>query len=337
MATLGLDIGGANLKAATEEGMARSHPFDLWRTPELLSKALRELIAEFPTVDRIAVTMTGELADCFTTKAEGVAQIVRSAVEAAGQTRLSVWNLRRGFVSPDEALASPFDVAAANWHVLTTWAGRMVLDGGGVLIDIGSTTCDIIPLSDGVPIPAGLTDVGRLLSGELVYSGVRRTPLSALANAVPFRDLTCPLAAELFATTLDVYLLLGRIAEDPEDRQTANGRPATRAAAFDRLARMLCCDRTEISDAELQTIAEFLVEVQQKRIRGALDRVLARMETPIQSIVVSGSGNFLAEEIVANHSRLKDCFRVPLARLLSPQIADSACAYAIAVLASERD
>lgn len=337
MATLGLDIGGANLKAATEEGTARSRPFDLWRTPELLSKALRELIAEFPAVDRIAVTMTGELADCFTTKAEGVAQIVRSAVQAAGQTRLNIWSLRSGFVSPNEAIASPFDVAAANWHALTTWAGRLIPEGSGVLIDIGSTTCDIIPLSDGVPVPTGLTDVGRLVSGELVYSGVRRTPLSALANSVPFRELTCPLAAELFATTLDVYLLLGRIAEDPDDRQTANGRPATRAAAADRLARMLCCDRTEISDSELQTIAEFLGEVQRKRIRGALDRVLARMGTPVQSIVVSGSGSFLAEEIVASHRQLKDCFQIPLARLLSPQIADSACAYAIAVQAAERN
>lgn len=337
MATLGLDIGGANLKAATEAGMARSRPFDLWRTPELLSPALRELINEFPAVDRIAVTMTGELADCFTTKAEGVTQIVRSATEAAGQMRLDIWSLRSGFISSNEAIAAPFDVAAANWHALTTWAGRLIPEGSGVLIDIGSTTCDIIPLSDGVPVPTGLTDVGRLLSGELVYSGVRRTPLSALANAVPFRDRTCPLAAELFATTLDVYLLLGRVAEDSDDRQTANGRPATRAAAADRVARMLCCDRTEISDSELQTIAEFLAEVQRKRIRGALDRVLARMETSVQSIVVSGSGSFLAEEIVANHLQLKDCFRVPLARLLSPQIADSACAYAIAVLAAERN
>src|SRR5207302_1770736 len=116
-------------------------------------------------------------------------------------------------------------------------AARLIPTGPGVLIDIGSTTSDLIPLSDGRARPLGLTDTDRLRTGELVYAGVRRTPVCALAGQLPFRGVTTGLAAELFATTLDVYLTLGEVSADSSDRATADGRPATPEAAIARLAR----------------------------------------------------------------------------------------------------
>src|SRR5262245_15374302 len=65
---LGLDIGGANLKAAHTSGAATSRPFALWKQPRDLAAALRELVADLPPAGRVAVTMTGELCDCFATK-----------------------------------------------------------------------------------------------------------------------------------------------------------------------------------------------------------------------------------------------------------------------------
>ena len=72
-----------------------------------------------------------------------------------------------------------------------------------------ATTADVIPLRGGLPCPRGSTDVHRLLGGELVYTGVRRTPLFAVVPSVPLRGRMCPLAAEFFATMLDAYLVLG--------------------------------------------------------------------------------------------------------------------------------
>ena len=67
---------------------------------------------------------------------------------------------------------------------------------------------------------------------------MRRTPLCAVLGA--------GVAAEFFATTLDVNLVQGRIKEDPTDTNTADGRPASRTAAHARLARMLCADTDAI-------------------------------------------------------------------------------------------
>ncbi|MEO1993669.1 MAG: hydantoinase/oxoprolinase family protein, partial [Planctomycetaceae bacterium] len=202
MHVLGLDIGGANLKAADSDGQAASRRFAIWQAPEQLAAELSLLIQGLQKrapFDAIAVTMTAELADCFETKSHGVDHILHAVEKIAGPTPVFVWQTGAEFVTPDVAREFPLLVAAANWHALATFIGRLVPTGNSLLIDIGSTTTDIIPLSDGFPVPRGLTDVERLQSGELIYTGVRRTPIAAVTSAVPFRGSPCPLASELFA------------------------------------------------------------------------------------------------------------------------------------------
>ena len=204
MSVVGLDIGGANLKAADADGRAVARAFPVWQNPGGLSAAIRGILELFAKIDLLAVTMTAELADCFQTKREGVSRILDAVEEVAGTAAVHVWQTGAEFVSPAVAREIPMLVAAANWHALATWVGRMVPQGEALLLDVGTTTTDIIPLSAGIPVPAGLTDRERLISGELVYSGVRRTPLCALVRSLPYRGAECPVAAELFATTLDV-------------------------------------------------------------------------------------------------------------------------------------
>ncbi|HUG91372.1 MAG TPA: hydantoinase/oxoprolinase family protein [Planctomycetaceae bacterium] len=336
MHVIGLDIGGANIKAADGEGQASERPFALWKEPAKLSAELAAVLAGFAPADRLAVTMTGELADCFVTKAEGVHFILRSVEAVAAGRPVLVWQTGAEFVTPDVAREIPLLVAAANWHALATWVGRITPRGPAVLIDVGSTTADLVPLLDGVPVPQGLTDCERLRSGELVYSGGRRTPVCAIAHSVPFREGYCPLAAELFATVLDVYLILGLIPEDPHDTNTANGRPATADAAHDRLARALCCDRTEFSLDDALVVARFLADVQQQRLAAAAERVAARLPGAVENVILSGSGEFLARTIVARAPRLRNSKPHVLSELFNRDQAEAACAVAVAVLAQER-
>ena len=336
MHVIGLDIGGANIKAADHAGQALERPFDLWKEPARLPAELSNLLSTGPAADLLAVTMTGELADCFETKAEGVNFILRAVETAAAGRPVFVWQTGAEFVTPAVAREIPLLVAAANWHALVTWLGRIAPRGPALLIDIGSTTTDVIPLQDGVPVPQGLTDVERLQSGELVYSGIRRTPVCAIAHSVPFGEGYCPLAAELFATTLDVYLTLSLIPEDAQDTHTANGRAATIAAAHDRLARAVCCDRTELSADDALAIARFVADVQQQRIAGAIERVAGRLPDPPGDVILSGSGEFLARIVASRAARLHQARQHSLSGTFSTAQAEAACAVAVAVLAQER-
>jgi (4-(4-[2-(gamma-L-glutamylamino)ethyl]phenoxymethyl)furan-2-yl)methanamine synthase len=325
---LGLDIGGANVKVAHSLGPASLQPFELWKNPAGLADVLRNLLARQQAFDCLAVTMTGELCDCFATKREGVGAILDAVTALGGKYPICVWQTDGRLVDVAAAKAMPRQTAAANWLALAEYAGRYLPEGPGLLVDVGSTTTDIVPLDDGRPIPLGRTDLERLRSGELVYTGVRRTPVCALLGSEG--------AAEWFATTQDVYLLLGWLPEDPADGQTADSRPATRAAAHGRLARMLCSDSEGLSETDAMALATRVANLQIDLVRAAVGRVAARLPGPPRGIVVAGSGEFLAREALRGDAAPGNVPILSLAERLSPKISGAACAYALAVLASER-
>mgnify|MGYP003322171330 CR=1 FL=1 len=118
MTAAGIDIGGANLKGVREDWLVATRAFALWREPGGLAAALRELLAALEPFDRLAVTMTGELCDCFETKAEGVRHCLDSVVRSSkhrGTQQILVWSTKGKFLSLASALRDPLLVAAANW------------------------------------------------------------------------------------------------------------------------------------------------------------------------------------------------------------------------------
>jgi len=336
MSIIGLDIGGANLKAAHIDGQCLSQSFPLWQHPEKLSNQFRELISQLPDANTLAITMTGELADCYPSKTEGVHSILDAVEEMKDGRSIHVWSTSGEFVDVEIAREYPLLVAAANWHALATWVGKMVPDGNALLVDIGTTTTDVIPLEDGYPVPLGRTDLERLQTGELEYTGSRRTTLCSLAHTVPLGRTRCLVSAELFATTQDVYIWLGDIPENENNSDTADGRPATKSHSRDRLCRLICADRNEVSDEDLTNICLFLKDVQQNRIKGSIDRVRNRMVGECDQVILSGSGSFLGEEILKNHPKFSQADTQSLASIFSPAAAEAACAVALTRLAEER-
>jgi len=349
---LGLDIGGANIKAATADGECRSLPFALWRAPAELPSRLRQLLLpQQAAPDLIALTLTGELADCFPTKSAGVQSIVQSVQSAFPGIPVRVWLTSGEFAEPEDAIELWNLAAAGNWHALATWAARAVPVGPALLLDIGSTTTDLIPLLDGQPVMTGRTDLERLAAGELIYTGVRRTPVCAIADSVPLRlsaadtvPALIPLAAEFFATSLDLHLLTGDTAEDAGDCDTADGRPATRESAANRLAHQICCDSTELHPWQLRELAEWLADRQLRQLESgvcrqlrALQQALAAQGREHESIqpLVCGSGGWLAERVLgATGQRLLPV--ADLSGMFVRNISVCAAAFAVARLAAER-
>ena len=261
---------------------------------------LREVAAEAGPADAVAITMTAELSDAFRTKREGVAFVLDAAEEALGDRPLSVLTTAGELVSVEAARARPWDVAAANW-VATALA---VADAhpDALLIDVGSTTTDIVPIAAGRVAATGHDDLERLLAGELVYTGVLRTNLAAIAPRVPVRGGWCPVASEYFAISADVHLVLGHLAPEAYDCPTPDGRPATVAFARERIARLVCADVEQLDADEIDAIAAFLHDEQLRQIEDAARRV-ERPLPPEAPVVAVGSGAFLGREVAARLGR----------------------------------
>lgn len=251
---LGWDIGGANIKAATSDGESTAIAFPLWKVPERLAEELAAIASRFSPCATWSVTMTGEMADCFASRAIGVRELATAASRAAltsGVSRVLFYRVDGAFVSLAEVLADPTGVASANWHALANWVSRRI-ESPSLLIDIGGTTTDLIPLMPmvdrcGVGVGHGVetqsrSDFDRLVAGELVYLGGERTPVCSLVESLPCGGVEVPVMREVFATIDDCALILGLSPEGDRGLPTCDGAPRTVGAATNRLARMIGLD-----------------------------------------------------------------------------------------------
>jgi len=298
MTVLGWDIGGSNTKVCrVEDGRvvaALSRPFEvkdaLHELPRLLHGLAAEAVGE-ARIDAHAVTMTAELSRNFLSKREGVARIA-AAVRAAFPPPSPVYLFTvAGALVPVEDDVDALQVASANWMATARLVAETCPDA--LLVDVGSTTTDIIPIAGGQVVNHGSTDPERLGSGELVYTGVLRTPVEGLAHDVEIGGTTYGVAAEGFATSGDVYVCLGDLLPDAYAGPTADGRPAAGRCAADRLRRALCADSELMPDSVVDTLARALADAQIARIVAAIGRVRSRHPS-IDRAVVVGLGAFVA-------------------------------------------
>jgi probable H4MPT-linked C1 transfer pathway protein len=329
-----LDVGGAAIKAADGRGWSRALPFPLWREWRRLPEAIAEVIRPLRP-GRIVATMTGEIADCYPSRAAGVAAIV-AALEAAARAvgcpePVGIYRLDGRFAAPAEARADWHAVAASNWHALARLAASLAGNAPAWLVDVGSTTTDIVPLGAAGPESLATDDAGRMLSGELVYTGIERTPVATLVRTLPHDGLRRPVASERFADSRDVWLLLDALAEDIDAYDTADGGPATREAARVRLARSMLLDPDRLTPGAARTVAERCAAVQARLMAQGMRRVAAGCGWWPRVVVLSGHGTALARLALARVGRPVE--QVDLAMRLGAEVSRVAPAHAVALIA----
>ncbi len=342
---IGWDIGGAHLKAARVNGDGRVSdivqlPCPLWQGLQHLQSGIGRIRQRFEDTGVVhAVTMTGELVDLFSDRADGVRSILKLLQEALGARALLVYAGRRGFWDVERAVLEPEGVASANWLASVEWA-ESVLDTGA-LLDIGSTTTDIVPFSEGRAAAVGNDDFQRLCSGALVYTGVVRTPVFALARQVPFEGKWLPMMAEQFAHAADVYRLTGQLPGDADQHPCADNGAKTVEASARRLARMLGRDAASAAADQWLALAHFLADAQATEIARSCRTMLSRLPctSPI-TWVGAGVGRFLArvvaQRVDGEYREFGDLCAVTADRLRH-QASDCAPAAAVAQLAWRRE
>lgn len=302
-AIVGLDVGGAHLKLArlgrdgTLEAV-RIAACPLWKGLDRLKAALDEVSGDLPEDAACVATMTGELVDLWPDRAAGVAAIAETLAARFGAPRLAIYAGGEGFVPAAQAAAHVEAVASANWRA----TAEALAHGGeaGLLLDVGSTTSDLIPFAGSVVLARGATDAARMAADELVYQGVARTPVMALAPRLPFAGAWVTPMAEHFATSADVHRLTGDLPENADLHPAADDGPKTPEASARRLLRMVGADFNATTRSEAETLARFLAEAQLRRLHDAAVGVLTRPEArSIRTVVGAGVGRFLAKRVAA--------------------------------------
>ncbi len=335
-ACIGWDIGGAHLKVAAVDSAGRpmlalQRPCTLWRGLDHLERALDEAMRDLPGAAanaRHAATMTGELVDLFADRHTGVRAI--ASVLHGRMPALRLFAGTRGFVDPLQAAQFAGEIASANWCATAQLlAGRL---DAALLVDIGSTTTDLVAVAGGRLAARGRSDFERLVAGELVYTGVVRTPLMAVAESIAIGPVRVPTMAEHFATTADVYRLTGELDERCDQHPAADGGEKTAAASARRLARMIGRDAIDAPLSQWQALAREFRWAQLERIGRGARQVLGDAALPASApMVAAGSGAFLVADLARALGRAPLGFADLLdARMDDPSML-SVCAPAVAV------
>jgi probable H4MPT-linked C1 transfer pathway protein len=335
---MGWDLGGAHVKAAlVGAGRVRrawQQPCPLWRGLDALPRTMADMARGAGSPGIHAITMTGELADVFTDRAQGVRALLDMLQSAVSARRWLVYAHPARFLTPGEALRRPLAVASMNWSATAAWVAHRLSDA--LLVDVGSTTTDLVPLGAGTVTADGVTDAQRLASEELVYTGVVRTPVMAMAARIPFEGAWHAPMAEHFAASADVYRLTRELPSGADQLPSADGAGKSRRESARRLARMLGRDFEMAPMAAWEQCARFLAEAQLWSLQQACERVLSRGAMPLRApIVGAGVGRFLAKKLAR---RLRRPYRdfsalVPSRGADAHWVASCAPAVAVALLA----
>ena len=301
--TAGLDVGGAHLKVAlVEDGRTiavRQIVCPLWQGTDKLDAALAEARPLIGAAERHAVTMTGELSDLFADRKTGVATLV-SRLERELGPATQFWMGVHGFGDGARARHLHTDVGSTNFLASATLVGRQRADA--LLVDFGSTTADIVPVAGGKPVPRGLTDGERLATGELVYTGLTRTPVMGVATRAPFKGRWQTLCREYLATMADVRRVLSELPDDVDQHATADGRGKSLEESTARFARMFGRDGADGGPEDWREASAFVREAQLATILEGCLEVLDAAALPAGApVVAAGIG---ADEVAEIAGRL---------------------------------
>ncbi len=295
MKVAGFDIGGANTDLAIidfEDGEIKEIKTDfeylpMWCENDRLGVTLVDLIEKICPIDEIdavGISMTAELVDAFETKTEGVRDIAATCEKLfdvpVGYIGLS------GVLSLEELLNNPIDVAAANWKATSQIVAEIEKDC--IFVDTGSTTTDIIPIKNGEECAKGRTDFERSATGELVYTGTLRTNLTSFVDSIPINGKEYAVASELFASTADVYNVLGLIKDEDFVCATCDGAGKSKEDSARRISRVVCADLDILSMDNIIEMCHHIHNMQVKQIAKGLKQVSEREN--INKVVVTGLG-----------------------------------------------
>ena len=235
--------------------------------------------------------------DLFEHREEGVKQIIRTMTILLPQKHCLLFAGLEGFLKAEQVDARHYQaIASANWLASASFAAQKV--GDGLFVDIGSTTTDILLLNEGKVQAQGYTDYQRLLSQELIYTGIVRTAVMAVAQTALDQGREIGLMAEYFATMADVYRVTGELNELHDQCETADGAEKTLIASARRLSRMIGSDFVPDELPRWREFAENLRAQQLQKIRHGCEYRLQNQNFPnINPMIGAGVGRFLVKQL----------------------------------------
>ncbi len=154
MIILGLDIGGANTKAALVnfknseiiDSFSYLEYFPFWEKTlddiprmfeRILKKVSEEKTVKSKDINYLSITITAELSDAFQTKREGISTILNALEQVFERDKMFFINNECKFPNLFQVKTDSLSIAAANWVSTAIFLGNylhdcILIDGGQI-------------------------------------------------------------------------------------------------------------------------------------------------------------------------------------------------------------
>ena len=292
MKIIGWDIGGAHIKAAKIDFKKKTSKTKqlyspIWKNVNYLKKSIKLIKKKLGKTNYHAITMTAELSDIFPDRKNGVKHIINLSSKILGEKNIFFYS-KKNFLKKKLAIKKPFELNSMNWHATASFVSNFFPNC--ILVDIGSTTSDIIPIKNKEIISKDVSDYQRLKSNELIYLGVLRTPIQAVERKKN-------LINENFANLSDVYRVLNKIPSTFDllptlDRKTKNKHDSAR-----RIARIFGKDYKKNHFLKWKKTAYQIEGKHLKILKNVIKKIEKKNFLKKVPIIGAGIGEFLVKKI----------------------------------------
>ena len=293
MEIIGWDIGGAHIKASKinfvkKKTLTKQLFCPIWININNLNKSILKIKKKLGGCDYHAITMTAELADIFKNRNEGTKKIINILCKAIPEKKIFFYSNLKTFLKKKEALKKTDAINSMNWHATASLISNFYPNC--ILVDMGSSTTDIIPIKKKRIIAKGNNDYKRLVYRELIYFGVIRTPITAI-------EKNKNLIYENFANLGDIYRVLNKLPKKIDLTPSQDNKSKSKNDSARRIARVFGKDYKKKDFNTWKKLALKIENKQKKILKENINKIRKRNFSSSVPIIGAGIGEFLIREI----------------------------------------
>ena len=298
MEIIGWDIGGAHIKVSKinfskEKTITKQLYCPVWMNINNLNKSILKIKKQLGRSDYHAITMTAELSDIFKNRNKGTKKIINILCEILSEKKTFFYSNAKPFLKKKEALKKTNNINSMNWHATANFISDFYPNC--ILVDIGSSTTDIIPIKKKRVIAKGTNDYKRLLFNELIYFGVIRTPITAIEKRKN-------LIYENFANLGDIYRVLNKLPKKIDLAPSQDNKSKSKDDSARRIARIFGKDYKKNDFNKWKKVALQIEKKQKKILKDNINKIKKKNFSSSIPIIGAGVGEFLIRNIYSKNN-----------------------------------
>jgi probable H4MPT-linked C1 transfer pathway protein len=310
---LGVDIGGAHIKIVGLDQfqnicLIKYRKCYLWKNQKKLKQEIT-FINSLSSNKNIfcGVTMTAELCDIFPDRLTGAKKILNECKRIKFKTFL----YSRSDKVFEKLQSNNFsNIMSMNWHSIGKYLTSFVKNA--LIIDFGSTTTDFICIKNGKIMNKAFNDFQRLSNGEILYTGLMRTPLFAIKRNVKYKSKNISIIPENFSNTSDIYRINKQIKKEFDIDDETDFSDKNVIGSYKRIARSFGMDYHSKDKLFIKKLSENIMNEQLNMISENTEKLLQIFNMEKKSLIIlSGIGQEVLKKLFKNNKvkLLEDYFK----------------------------